>query len=84
MAGEYSSFKFRPFNITCSEIEIVTGDKEIRICSEREDQYLELFYTAAGSCGTIRVITLIKVRLMPAKPYIQLMLYYADSATKVY
>jgi len=37
IAGEYSSFKFRLFNATCSEIEIITGDREIRIYSERED-----------------------------------------------
>jgi delta24-sterol reductase len=84
MAGECSSFKFGPFNATCSEIEIVTGDGEIRICSEREDQHPELFHAAAGSCGTIGVITLIKVRLMPAKPYVQLTLYHADSAAKVH
>ena len=84
MAGECSSFKFGPFNATCSEIEIVTGDGEVRICSEREDQHPELFHGAAGACGTIGVITLIKVRLMPAKPYVQLTLSHADSATEIH
>ena len=84
MARECSSFKFGGFTATCSEIEIVTGDSEIRICSEREDQHPELFHGAAGACGTIGVITLIKVRLMPAKPYLQLTLCYANSATEIH
>jgi len=37
IVGECSSFKFRPFNAMYSEIKIITGDKEIRIYSKRED-----------------------------------------------
>lgn len=66
MARECSSFEFGPFSVTCSEIEIVTGDGEICICSEQEDQHPELFHSVAGACGTIGVITVVKVRLIPA------------------
>ena len=74
----------KPFHATYSEIEIVTGDGKIRLCSEREDQHPELFLGAAGSCGTIGVIILIKVQLMPAKPYVQVTLCHADSAAEIH
>jgi hypothetical protein len=36
------------------------------------DQHRELFFTAAGSCGSLGVITLLEMELIDAKTYVEL------------
>ncbi len=69
-AGESSSFKHGIFNSTIDWIEIILANGEIVTASETDKQ--DLFDGASGSFGTLGVITLLKLRLIPAKTYVQL------------
>lgn len=68
--GESSSFKYGFFDRTVNWIEIVTADGRIVRASESENK--ELFFGAASSFGTLGVTTLLEVRLIPAKRYVEL------------
>ncbi|GAB7361022.1 hypothetical protein MBLNU230_g1064t1 [Neophaeotheca triangularis] len=69
-AGESSSFRFGLFDNTISEIEIVLPSSQVLTVSA--DVRPDLFRAAAGSFGTFGVITLLTVRLVEAKPYVEL------------
>ncbi|KAK7972226.1 hypothetical protein PG988_006360 [Apiospora saccharicola] len=69
-AGESSSFKHGFFSETVNWVEVVLGDgKAVKASrSGKED----LFHGAAGDAGTLGIITLLELRLVPAKPYVKL------------
>lgn len=69
-ACESSSFREGFFDRTVDWVEIVLADGEVVKASptERED----LFYGAAGALGTLGVVTLLSIRLMKSKPYVDL------------
>ncbi len=69
-AGESSSFKWGFFSQTVNWVEYVLGDGTIVKASPSENA--DLFYGAAGSSGTLGVITALEVQLIPAKKYVQL------------
>lgn len=69
-AGESSSFKWGFFSQTVNWVEYVLGDGTVLKTSPTE--HADLFYGAAGSCGTLGVITAIELQLIPAKKYVQL------------
>ncbi len=69
-AGESSSFKYGLFHSICLEYEIVLGNGEIVICSRQANS--DLFYGTAGSYGSLGVITLVKLQLIPAKKYVNI------------
>jgi len=69
-AGESSSFKWGFFSQTVNWIEYVLADGSIVKSSPAK--YADLFYGAAGSSGTLDVITAVEVRLIPAKKYVRL------------
>lgn len=69
-AGESSSFRHGLFNETCLEYEIVLGNGEILIASPTQNE--DLFYGTACSYGSLGVITLVKLRLRPAKEFVRL------------
>ena len=69
-AGESSSFKYGLFHNICIEYEIVLGNGEIRHCSKDNNQ--DLFYGIAGSYGSLGIITLVKLKLIPAKKFVRL------------
>nr|POE47716.1 delta(24)-sterol reductase [Quercus suber] len=69
-AGESSGFKHGFFETTISWIEIVLPTGEIVCASKGENS--DIFFGAAGTFGTLGVTTLLEVRLMEAKPYVQL------------
>lgn len=69
-AGESSSFKYGLFNETCLEYEIVLGNGEVITVSPTQNE--DLFYGTACSYGSLGVITLVKLRLIPAKDYVHL------------
>ena len=69
-SGESSSFKYGLFDRTVTGIEIILGNGEVIWASA--DQHRDLFFTAAGSCGSLGVITLLKMELIEAKSYVEL------------
>ncbi|TAL14733.1 FAD-binding oxidoreductase [Patescibacteria group bacterium] len=69
-AGESSSFKWGFFSQTVNWIEYILADGSKVKTSPIE--HADLFYGAAGSSGTLGVITAVEVQLIPAKKYVQL------------
>lgn len=66
---EASSYKYGQLNDNCQEYEIILGDGEIIHASQKEHN--DLFYGISGSYGSLGLLTLIKVKLIPAKPYVR-------------
>lgn len=69
-AGESSSFKWGFFSQTTNWVEYVVGDGSVIKASPKENP--DLFYGAAGSCGSLGVITGVEIKLIPAKKYVRL------------
>ncbi|OAL52756.1 FAD-binding domain-containing protein [Pyrenochaeta sp. DS3sAY3a] len=68
-SGESSSYKFGLFDRTIKGAEIILGNGEVVWASA--EQHRDLFFTAAGSCGSLGVITLVEMELIPAKAYVE-------------
>lgn len=79
-AGESSSFKYGLFDCTISQIEIVLANGEIVMASGTERS--DLFYGAAGSCGTLGVVTLLEIQLIAAKSFVELTYHHATSVSE--
>jgi len=69
-SGESSSFKYGVFDSTITWVEIVLANGDTVTASETENP--DLFRGAAGSFGTLGVVTLLKVQLREAKSYVEL------------
>jgi delta24-sterol reductase len=69
-SGESSSFRYGLFDRTVAGVEIILGNGEVIWASA--EQHRDLFFTAAGSCGSLGVITLLKMELIEAKSYVEL------------
>lgn len=69
-AGESSSFKWGLFHEICELYEMILGNGEVIEVSPSKNA--DLFYNTACSYGTLGILTLIKIRLMPAKPFVHL------------
>lgn len=69
-AGESSSFKWGFFSQTVNWVEYILADGSTVKASPTE--HADLFYGAAGSSGTLGVITAAEVQLIPAKQYVEL------------
>jgi FAD/FMN-containing dehydrogenase len=63
------SFKYGGFFDSCTELEIISGTGEIIRCSKTEKP--EIFDMIHGSFGTLGILTLLKFKLVPAKPYVR-------------
>ena len=72
-SGESSSFRHGFFDNTVQWIEIVVPSGEVQRIS-REDNP-ELFWGAAGSFGTLGVVTLLKIQLRDAADWVELTYY---------
>jgi len=68
---ESSSFKFGLVHETIEEMEILLGDGSLVTCSCRENP--DLFFGFPNSYGTLGYALRLKVRLIPAKPFVHLM-----------
>lgn len=77
---ESSSFKYGQFNDTAEEYEIVLANGDIVRASR--DKNSDLFYGSSGSYGTLGLLTLVKLRLAPAKKYVRLTYEPTDSHQK--
>lgn len=69
-SGESSSFRHGLFENTITQIEIVLANGEMVNASP--DERSDLYYGAAGSFGTLGVVTLLHVQLIEAKPYVEI------------
>jgi len=67
---ESMSYKHGGFHDSCLEYEIVTSDGKIINCSNENQS--EIFHMLHGTFGTLGIITKIKFKLHPAKPYVKL------------
>ncbi|MHA1819362.1 MAG: FAD-binding oxidoreductase [Promethearchaeota archaeon] len=66
---ESMSYKYGGFHDSCLEYEIISGTGEIIMCSR--DNNADIFEMIHGSFGTLGILSLIKFRLIPAKPYVR-------------
>ncbi|KEQ92250.1 hypothetical protein AUEXF2481DRAFT_43343 [Aureobasidium subglaciale EXF-2481] len=77
-SGESSSFRHGVFDNIVNSIEIVLGDGEIVQASRTENS--DLFHGAAGSFGTLGVVTQIEVQLVEAGNFMELEYHSVSSA----
>ncbi len=70
---ESSSFRHGQFNDNCVEYEIILGNGEVISVSEKENK--DMFYGISGIYGSLGLVTLAKVLLVPAKKYVHTTFY---------
>lgn len=68
---ESMSFRYGGFHDTCLEYEVITTDGEVLRCTPDNEHKL-VFQMMHGSFGTLGVLSKLKFRLVPAKPYVKL------------
>lgn len=68
-AGESSSFKYGFFDRTVLSVEVVLADGAIVTASETEN--VELFEGLRGSFGTLGVLTMVEMQLVPLKQFVE-------------
>ncbi len=67
---ESMSYKFGGFHDSCLEYEVVTAKGDVLICTPDNENQL-LFQMLHGTFGTLGIITLLKFRLIPVKPFVK-------------
>jgi FAD/FMN-containing dehydrogenase len=67
-AIESMAYRHGGFHDSCLECEVVTATGEVIECSR--DRNSDLFEMIHGSYGTLGIITKLKFRLVPAKPFV--------------
>jgi FAD binding domain len=67
---ESMSYKYGGFHDSCIEYEIVTGDGKVIKCSPTEDE--EIFHFMHNSFGTLGILTKLKFKLIPCKPFVKM------------
>ncbi|OPL07586.1 MAG: hypothetical protein AVO33_04620 [delta proteobacterium ML8_F1] len=68
------SYKFGGFHDNCFEYEVVTARGEVLVCTPDNENQL-IFQMMHGTFGTLGIITLLKFRLLPAKPFVKVTYY---------
>jgi FAD/FMN-containing dehydrogenase len=66
---ESTSFRHGGFHDGCLEYEVLTARGEVLTCTP-ENEHRLLFQMLHGAFGTLGVITRLKFRLMPARPFV--------------
>ncbi len=69
-AEESASFKYGLLHDCCLEYEVILGNGELISASREKNP--DLFWGIAGSYGSLGVITLVKLKLIPAKDFVHL------------
>jgi FAD binding domain-containing protein len=68
---ESMSFKYGGFHDGCFEYEVVTASGEVLRCTPINEHRL-IFQMMHGSFGTLGVLSKLKFRLVPAKPFVRM------------
>lgn len=66
---ESTSFVYGGFHDTCLEYEVVTASGEVLTCRPNNEHSL-VFQMQHGAFGTLGILSQLKLRLMPAAPYV--------------
>ena len=67
---ESMSFRHGGFHDTCLEYEVITARGEILACTPENENRL-VFQMVHGTFGTLGIISKLKFKLIPAKPYVR-------------
>jgi len=67
---ESMSYKHGGFHDTCIEYEIITAEGAVLICTPDNENNL-LFQMVHGTFGTLGIISKLKLKLIPAKPFVK-------------
>ncbi|KAI5867926.1 hypothetical protein GGS23DRAFT_608496 [Durotheca rogersii] len=68
---ESSSCRHGPFDAAVARVELVLADGSVR-AADQDHASPDLFWAAASAFGTLAVVTLLEVRLRPARPFVRL------------
>jgi len=68
---ESMSYKHGGFHDTCIEYEVITAKGDVLTCTPENENKL-LFQMIHGTFGTLGIISKLKFKLIPAKPYVKL------------
>ncbi|KAK5987776.1 Delta(24)-sterol reductase-like protein [Cladobotryum mycophilum] len=79
-AGESSSFRYGFFDETINEVEMVLGSGEVVRASRNERA--DLFRGAAGAVGSLGVTTLMELRLIEARKFVQTTYHRTNSVAE--
>jgi len=72
-AGESSSFKYGFLDSTINKVEVVLGNGNVReVGPNGDEEEKELFWALAGTLGTLGVLTRLDIKLLEAKPFVEL------------
>ncbi|PGG99108.1 hypothetical protein GX51_06448 [Blastomyces parvus] len=77
MGGESSSFRYGMFHETVERVEVVTGEGDVVVASPSSSSVAggrnaaDLFHGAAGTMGTLGVTTLLELRLIEARAFVE-------------
>lgn len=72
-ALESSSHRFGQFNDTCLSYEILLGNGDLVQASQ--EVCSDLFYGVAGSYGSLGIVTMVEIQLIPSKPWVHLQIH---------
>lgn len=67
---ESSSFRYGLVHETILEIEVLTGDGKVLICSP-DNEHRDLFLAFPNSYGTLGIVLKLKMKLIRAKPFVR-------------
>ncbi|MFH1064010.1 MAG: FAD-binding oxidoreductase [Candidatus Woesearchaeota archaeon] len=67
---ESMSFRYGGFHDTCLEYEVITAKGDVLICTPDNENAL-VFQMVHGTFGTLGIISRLKFRLIPAKPFVK-------------
>ncbi len=67
---ESMSFMYGGFHDTCLEYEVITAKGEVLRCTP-DNEHKVLFQMLHGTFGTLGIISRLKFRLLPAKPFVK-------------
>ena len=75
---ESMSYKHGGFHDTCLEYEIITAKGDVLTCTPHNENNL-LFQMVHGTFGTLGIISKLKFKLIPAKPFVKVTYEKCDS-----
>ncbi|MBT3181158.1 MAG: FAD-binding protein [Deltaproteobacteria bacterium] len=67
---ESMSYKYGGFHDSCIEYEVITGTGDVLTCTPENNH--DLFNMIHGSYGTLGLLTKLKFKLLPAKPFVKM------------